>query len=102
MTDKEKKELEELRKFKAEMEEKAKAPAIPPLDERILADYNKGIAPVDIARRHTVSVEKVLELTGNTDLFNVSVIGDQVDPSEIGQQGTFNPGVTYQVKYTVN
>jgi beta-phosphoglucomutase-like phosphatase (HAD superfamily) len=102
MTDKEKKELEELRQFKAEMEEKAKTPAIPPLDQRIMDDYNKGIAIVDIARRHSVPVEKILELTGNTDLFQVSVIGDQVDPSEIGQQGTFNPGVTYQVKYTTN
>jgi beta-phosphoglucomutase-like phosphatase (HAD superfamily) len=102
MTDNELKELEELRAYKAQMEAKPVEPEIPPLDQRIMADYNKGIAIVEIARRHSVSVEKILVLTGNSDLLEVSVIGDQVDPSEIGNQGTYNPGQTYQVRYTTN
>lgn len=102
MTEQEKKELEELRKFKAEMEAKTKEPELPPIEKRIMTDYNKGVAIVDIARRHSVPVEKVLELTGNSELLEVTVIGDQVDPSEIGNQGTYNPGVTYKVNYTTN
>lgn len=98
----EKQELEELRKYKAEMEAKAKVPELPPIEQRIMDDYNKGIAIVDIARRHSVPVEKILDLTNNNDILEVSVIGDQVDPSEIGNQGTYNPGQTYQVRYTTN
>ena len=84
------------------MEAKAKVPELPPIEQRIMDDYNKGIAIVDIARRHSVPVEKILGLTNNTDILEVSVIGDQVDPSEIGNQGTYNPGQTYQVRYTTN
>jgi beta-phosphoglucomutase-like phosphatase (HAD superfamily) len=102
MTEKDQKELEELRKFKAETEAKNKEPVLPPLETRILQDYDKGIAIVEIARRHSVPVEKILVLTGNSDLLQVSVIGDQVDPSEIGNQGTYNPGQTYDVRYTTN
>ncbi len=102
MTEAEKKELEELRKFKAEMEAKPKVPELPPLEKRILDDYNNGIAIVDIARRHSVPVEQILKLTGNGELLSVSVIGDQVDPSEIGNQGTYIPGQTSEVRYTTN
>lgn len=102
MTDAERKELEELRKFKAEIESKPKEPELPPLEQRILADYNKGIAIVEIARRHSVPVEQILAITNNTDLLEVTVIGDQVDHEDIGNQGTYNPGVTYKVKYTTN
>jgi hypothetical protein len=100
MTDKERKELEELRAFKAQAE--AKPAELPPLDKRITDDYSRGVAIVDIARRHSVTVERVLELTGNSDLLEVSVIGDQIDPTEIGNQGTYNAGQTYKVNYTVN
>lgn len=102
MTEEERKELEELRAFKAQLEAKEKKEELPPLEKRIVADYNKGIAIVDIARRHSVSVEDVLGLTGNSELLKVSFIGDQVDPSEIGNQGNYNPGQEYQVKYTTN
>jgi hypothetical protein len=102
MTESEQKELEELRAYKAQAEAKPVEPEIPPIEQRIMDDYNKGIAIVDIARRHSVSVEKILVLTGNGELLHVSVIGDQIDPSEIGNQGTYNPGETYQVRYTTN
>ena len=102
MTDKELKELEELRAYKAQMESKPKEPELPPLNKRILDDYNNGVAIVDIARRHSIPVEQVLDLTNNNDLLEVSVIGDQIDPEDIGNQGTYNPGVTYKVKYTTN
>lgn len=102
MTEAERKELEELRKFKAEIESKPKEPELPPLEQRILADYNKGIAIVEIARRHSVPVEQILSITGNSELLEVTVIGDQIDPEDIGNQGTYNPGVTYRVKYTTN
>ena len=102
MTEAEKKELEELRKFKAEIEAKPKEPELPPLEQRILADYNKGIAIVEIARRHSVPVEQILVLTGNQDLLQVTFIGDQIDPTDIGNQGTYNPGQVIPVKYTTN
>lgn len=105
MTEAERKELEELRRYKAEKEgaEQTEKADIPPLEQRILDDYNiHGVPIVDIARRHDVSVERVLVITGNSDLLSVSVIGDQVDPSEIGNQGTYNPGQSYEVRYTKN
>lgn len=84
------------------MEQKPKEPELPPLEKRIMDDYNKGIAIVEIARRHSVPVEQILQMTGNSDLLHVSFIGDQIDPEDIGNQGTYNPGQVIPVKYTTN
>lgn len=102
MTEAEKKELEELRAFKAQMEAK-EAPKEPePLEKIVLDAYNTGVPIVDIARRNRLSVEEVLVMTGNQDLLHVSIMGDQISPEEIGNQGTYNPGQVYKVPYSTN
>jgi len=102
MTEEERKELEELRAFKAKIEAK-EAPKEPePLEKSVLNDYNKGVPIVDIARKNRLSVEEVLIMTGNQDLLHVSIMGDQISPEEIGNQGTYNPGQVYKVPYTTN
>lgn len=102
MTDAERKELEELRAYKAQVEAKPVAPEPEPLEKQVLDAYNTGVPIVDIARKHRLSVEEVLVITGNQDLLHVTVVGDQIDPSEIGNQGTYNPGQVYKVPYSTN
>ena len=102
MNEQERKELEELRAYKAQIEAENKKPEPQPIEKIVMEQYNAGRPIVDIARINKLTVEEVLVITGNQELLHVSVIGDQVDPDVIGNQGTYNPGQTYRVPYTLN
>lgn len=73
------------------------------LKKKILEAYNTGAnSIVNIARLNNVSVEEVLEITGNTDVMEVTFMGDQIDQAEAGQAPVNKSGVTYKQGFTKN
>jgi hypothetical protein len=61
--------------------------------DEIKDHYNNGRGSLqDYARLYNVPMQKVLEITGNTGLSEVEMVGDQVDQEELGRSGTVNPG----------
>lgn len=91
----------------AELEKQQTAPAETKTekskDEQIVDAYQSSRNSIqDIARIFGVSVEHVLQLTGNGELVNVTYMGDMVDTTEVGNQTPLNYGQVVKVPYTAD
>lgn len=67
--------------------------------KKIADHYMKGEGSIQaIAREYRVTVETVLEITGNSDLSSVYAVGDQIDQEDAGN-ATLNGPQRFRVPY---
>lgn len=72
------------------------------IQKKVLADYQNGVAIVDIARRYNLEVDYILDLTGNSELKTVRFMGDTIDQGEAGPNVTMNYGEVHKQTFTKN
>lgn len=71
--------------------------------KEIYGHYQHGRGSIqDLARIYNVSVDEVLEITGNGELSTVYAQGDLIDASEAGPSAQMNYGKDFKVPFTVN
>lgn len=72
-------------------------------DEQITQAYQKGANSLqDLARIFGVSMDHVLNLTGNSHLATVQTGGDLIDAVEAGKGAELNYGSEIDVPFTLN
>lgn len=76
------------------------------IQAKIKGHYQRGEGSIqDIARtyqRYGVTVQDVLDITGNSEIKNVEFGGDLVDQETAGQGATINYGRTEPIPFTVD
>lgn len=72
-------------------------------DEQIVDAYQSSRNSIqDIARIFNVSVDHVLNLTGNASLASITFQGDMVDAQEAGPGAVLSYGQEVKIPYTTN
>ncbi len=64
--------------------------------------YNKGDSIQAIARTYRLSVPEVLTIIDRSDIATVSMSGDLIDPTEVGQGAQFNAGHSVAVPFSLD
>jgi hypothetical protein len=73
------------------------------MQKEIIDLYQAGHGSIqDLARIYRVSVQEVLNLTGNGALGQVSTGGDLISESDAGPNVQMNYGKSFQVPFTVD
>lgn len=71
--------------------------------KEIFGHYQHGRGSIqDLARIYHVSVDEVLEITGNSTLSTVFSQGDLIDSTEAGPNAAMNYGKEIKVPFTVD
>jgi hypothetical protein len=73
------------------------------LRSKIKEHHNKGQGSIqDIARVYRVSVAEVLTIIGASELTQVEIAGDLIDPGEAGPGANMNYGMMVPIPFTTD